>query len=67
MEILEYQVREAHRQCLELTDQAGRYRKERDRLIRQLYATGDYSYGQLAKRVGCSVELIAKVVQRDGR
>jgi hypothetical protein len=61
--IVVWQAREAHRQSVEHSGFAGRYRQERDKLIRKLYATGEYSYGQLAKQVGCSVELVAKVIQ----
>lgn len=63
MDILAYQAKEAHRQCREHSDRAGRFRVERDRLIKQLYRGGGYSYGQLARQIGCSPELVAKVVQ----
>ena len=41
-------------------------RAERDRLIRQLRAEDEkrWSYGALAKAIGCSRELIAQVVKR---
>jgi transposase-like protein len=58
-----WQAREAHRQSSEHGRLATRYRKERDRLIRQLHASGAYSYSQLAKQIGCSSDLVAKAVQ----
>ena len=63
MNILAYQAKEAHRQVCAHSGLAGRFRRERDALIRQLYATGEYSYSVIAKNVGCSVELVAKVIQ----
>ena len=36
---------------------------QRDHLIRRLHAEG-HSYGQLALAIGCSRDLVAKVVQR---
>ncbi len=58
-----WQARDAHRKVCDHTGLAGHFRRERDRLIRELYATGEYSYSQLARSVGCSVELVAKVIQ----
>lgn len=63
MDIEAYQAKEAHRQCVEHMVIAARYRKERDTLIRRLYGAGSYSYVRLAKVVGCSSELVAKVIQ----
>ena len=31
--------------------------------MRDLYATGDWSYKQLATAVGCTPELIAKIIR----
>jgi transposase len=42
---------------------ATQFRAERDRLIRELHASGGYSYSQLAAQIGVSYELIAKIVQ----
>jgi len=64
MESLVWQAREAHRRSHEHSALASRFRHQRDRLIRELHATGDYSYSQLAGRIGCSSELVAKAVQR---
>lgn len=63
MEILAYQAKEAHRQVTEHSACARRYRTERNKIIRELYKTGKYSYGKIARSVGCSSELIAKVIQ----
>ena len=47
-------------------ERAESLRAERDRLIRQLRAEDEkrWSYGALAKAIGCSRELIAQVVKR---
>jgi hypothetical protein len=63
MDSLVWQAREAHHKACEHTGLSGRYRAERDRLIRELYGSGDFSYSQLAGQIGCSPELIAKAVQ----
>lgn len=57
------QAREAHRKAGEHTGLSHRYRQQRDELIRRVYAEGGVSYGSLARQVGCSPELVAKVVQ----
>jgi hypothetical protein len=63
MESLVWQAREAHRKSMEFAGQSSQFRQQRDRIIRDLYATGEYSYSQLAGQIGCSPELIAKAVQ----
>lgn len=63
MDSMVQQAREAHRKCGELTGLSHRYRQQRDDLIRRAYAETKMSYGSLAKQIGCSIELIAKVVQ----
>jgi ribosome-binding protein aMBF1 (putative translation factor) len=63
MDALEQQAREAHRLSIQHTDQAEHFRRQRDDLVRELYGRGGYSYGNLAKQVGCSPQLIAKIVQ----
>lgn len=64
MDIKVQQAREHHARSLEKEAEAGRERDQRDRLIRQL--RGDdpkrWSYGALAKAVGCSPELIAYII-----
>lgn len=60
---LVWQAREAHKKSQEHNTYADHFRKERDRLIRELYETGEYSYSRLAAQVGCSNELIAKIIQ----
>ena len=58
--------RELHDQASEAERRAADLRAERDRLIRQLRAEDEkrWSYGALAKAIGCSRELIAQVVKR---
>ena len=59
-------ARELHGQASEAEGRAADLRAERDRLIRQLRAEDEkrWSYGALAKAIGCSRELIAQVVKR---
>jgi ribosome-binding protein aMBF1 (putative translation factor) len=57
------QAREAHRKASSHTGLLHHYRRQRDELIRHAYAEGGYSYGSLARQIGCSPELIAKAVQ----
>jgi hypothetical protein len=64
MDPLVWQAREAHRKASEHSGLSGHFRAQRDQLIRELHATGEYSYSRLAREVGCSPELIAKVVQQ---
>ena len=54
-------AREAHRNSIEHVRLAGHYRAQRDRAIRELYASGEYSYTTLARQVGCTRELVAKI------
>jgi hypothetical protein len=64
VQTLVQQAREAHRKSVDLTGASARHRERRDELIRRAYGLGTYSYSQLAKQVGCSVELVAKIVQQ---
>lgn len=59
------QAREHHRAALSALDDAARHRAQRDALVRQLRAEDPaaWSYGALAKAVGCSPELIAVIVK----
>ncbi|MCV7174912.1 hypothetical protein [Mycolicibacterium sphagni] len=57
------QAKEAHRAVTDHGILVGRHRRRRDQLIVRAYKTGAFSYGQLAKQIGCSPELIAKVIQ----
>jgi hypothetical protein len=56
-------ARDAHRSAHEHTRLAGHFRAQRDAAIRRLYATGDYSYTTLSQLVGCTRDLVAKIVQ----
>ena len=59
-------ARELHEQVAEAERRAARLRAERDRLIRQLRDEDSerWSYGALAKVIGCSRELVAQVAKR---
>jgi hypothetical protein len=65
MDVRAQQAREHHRESAGLTDQAARHRQQRDALVRQLRADDPaaWSYGALAKAVGCSPELIAYIIR----
>jgi ribosome-binding protein aMBF1 (putative translation factor) len=63
MDSVVQQAREFHRKCNETTGLSHRYRQQRDDAIRRAYSEGNLSYSQLARQVGCSPELVAKVVQ----
>jgi hypothetical protein len=56
------QAREHHRASAEGERLARQHREQRDELVRALYGTGDWSYTSLAAAVGCSPELIAKII-----
>lgn len=56
-------ARQAHRKVTEHAHLAGHFRAQRDRAIRQLYQSGEFSYARLAREIGCSTELVAKVCQ----
>ena len=62
-------ARELHRKAVEADELAARQRVERDALIRRLREEDPkrWSYGALAAAIGCSRELIALVVKREGR
>lgn len=61
-------ARSHHLAAAEAGRVAEQHRDERDRLVRQLRADDParWSYGALAKAVGCSPELIAHIV-KNGR
>jgi ribosome-binding protein aMBF1 (putative translation factor) len=63
MDALVAQAKIAHTKSCYHTDLAGHFRQQRDRLIRQAYDTRQYSYSQLARLIGISPELVAKIVQ----
>jgi hypothetical protein len=56
------QAREHHRASSEGERLAKQHRDQRDELVRNLYETGEWSYTSLAAAVGCSPELIAKII-----
>ena len=55
-------AREAHRSAQEHVRLAGHFRAQRDDAVRRAYASGQYSYRQLAAQVGISPELTAKII-----
>lgn len=59
------QAREHHASAARAQDQAARHREQRDELVRALRRDdpGTWSYGALARAVGCSPELIAVIVK----
>ena len=65
MDIRAQQAREHHSRSLSLEDEAGRERELRDRLIRALRRDDPaaWTYGALARAIGCSPELIAYIVK----
>lgn len=68
MDVRAQQAREHHRLAAEDEQRAGDHRAQRDRLIRQLRAEDPeiWTYAALAKAVGCSPELAAHIVKREG-
>lgn len=62
-------AREHHLAAADAGQVAARHRAQRDELIRRLRAEdpGRWSYGALARAVGCSPELIAHIVKGPDR
>lgn len=56
-------AKELHRQAQACTAQADQFRQRRDDIIVRLYERGKYSHMQLASAIGCSPELIAKILR----
>ena len=63
MDPLVQQARELHRRAKEHLGLSQQFRRQRDRIIKLVYAEGNTSYASLAKQIDCSPELVAKVVQ----
>lgn len=58
----------SHHRSAQLAERFGsQHRERRDALVRELYATGEWTYSQLAGAVGCSAELIAKIIRPQAR
>jgi hypothetical protein len=53
----------AHRLVAGHETAAAAWRAKRDVAVRRVYARGEHTYSSLAAEVGCSPELIAKIVQ----
>lgn len=58
------QAREHHRLAADASRIAEQHRTQRDQLVRVLWQTerDSWTYAKLAKAVGCSPELIAKII-----
>ena len=67
MDSLMATARQAHRNSVEHVRLAGHFRAQRDRAIRELYTSGEYSYTTLARQVGITRELTIKIVQAGGQ
>lgn len=61
------QARVHHRHALENDRLASQHREQRDALIRRLYEEGGWSYSSLARAVGCTRDLVAKVIRPQDR
>lgn len=59
------QARKLHREARERQQGAESLRQQRDRIIRDLRAEG-WTYKRLAGAVGCSPELVAKILRGGG-
>jgi AraC-like DNA-binding protein len=57
------QAREHHRLARDEERAAIAHRERRDHLVRTLYGEGGWSYASLARAVGCSRELVAKIMR----
>jgi hypothetical protein len=59
-------ARELHQLAGTVTSQAATLREQRDQLVRQLRREDRdvWTYDRLAREVGCSAELIARIVAR---
>ncbi len=62
-----HQAREHHRKAADASRGAGRHRSQRDALVRELWATqrDRWTYLKLSHAVGCSPELIAKIITKE--
>ncbi len=67
-DVLAARARELHEAAAEAERRAAELRAQRDQLILRLRSEDErrWSYGALAKAIGCSRELIAQVVRRGG-
>ena len=61
------QAREQHRAAEDARQLVAGHLAQRDSLIRRAYAEGKWSYAQLAKMVGLTPELIAKIIRPQQR
>ena len=61
------QAREHSRAAEEARHQVANHLAQRDALIRRAYAEGRWSYSQLAKALGLTPELVAKIIRPQRR
>ncbi|MDR0960145.1 MAG: hypothetical protein LBM23_07310 [Propionibacteriaceae bacterium] len=67
MDIRVQQAREHDAAADEARQVVASHLAQRDHLIRMLYAEGTWSYAKLAKAVGLTPELIAKIIKPQRR
>ena len=67
MDVRVAQARRHHAAAVAARQAAQRETTQRDHLIRLLYAEGTWSYAALAKAVGLTPELIAKIIKPQQR
>jgi len=61
------QAREQNRAAEQSRQELSSHLAQRDALIRRAYAEGKWSYSQLAKMLGLTPELIAKIIRPQKR
>jgi len=61
------EARAHHVAALEDRRSAAVHLERRDALVRELHAGGDWSYSAIATAVGCSREVVAKIVRPQTR
>ena len=61
------QAREHHRRARDADGLAEQHRNQRDALVCQLWSVSrsEWTHAKLAKAVGCSPELIAKIIRNN--
>ncbi len=56
------EAREHHRKAQMHMRRRAQRIDQRDEIVRELYAGGGWSYATLAKEIGCTPEVIAKII-----
>lgn len=60
-------AKEHHQKAQKATRSAATHLMQRNEMVRRVYADGEWSYGTLAKAIGCTPEVIAKIVRPQAR